>query len=375
MNIGIVCWWFNRGQATVGRQLRDLLDELGHRTYVLARPSSPGEYHPGFISESDVWQQPDVTFASEFMVPINEYLQWVESNELSTVFFDENFQFETITHLRRGGIRTIGRFVWEHFSPFYVPEALEAYDVIYSLTSAEQRRYHSLGIDSPRIQWGCHPELLEAATSREYSEGSFFYPGGYLSRRKSTGAVVRAFSKAKGKQLRLIIKSQRPMVRSDLLPWGPRRRELMQTLERTRLIPSKRYDPRIQCIHDDLSQLDYYALLSSNAVCLAPSRWEGLGLHFYEAAAFGMPIITNDGPPMNEWIRSEENGLLVRSYRVGFTESGIPVIEPDIDDLRTAIERLADPEFRASLSEGMRRTRKALDWNDTLSGFKRLLEQ
>ena len=147
MKVGIVCWWFNRGQATVGRQLRDLLDQLGHRTYILARPSSPREHRPGFISSSDVWQQPGVTFASGFEVPINEYLRWVDSNELSTVFFDENFQFETIEQIRRSGIKTIGRFVWEHFSTNHVPAALKAYDVIYSLTSAEQQRYQTMGIE------------------------------------------------------------------------------------------------------------------------------------------------------------------------------------------------------------------------------------
>ena len=39
MRIGICSWWFNRGQAVVARHLRSTLDELGHETFVLARPT------------------------------------------------------------------------------------------------------------------------------------------------------------------------------------------------------------------------------------------------------------------------------------------------------------------------------------------------
>jgi hypothetical protein len=37
MKIGIVSYWFNRGQAVVSRHLRSLLESQGHETYVLAR--------------------------------------------------------------------------------------------------------------------------------------------------------------------------------------------------------------------------------------------------------------------------------------------------------------------------------------------------
>ena len=38
MRIGIVTKWFASGQGVVSRQLRSALDELGHETFVLARP-------------------------------------------------------------------------------------------------------------------------------------------------------------------------------------------------------------------------------------------------------------------------------------------------------------------------------------------------
>ena len=41
MRIGLVSYWFNRGQATVGRHLRSAFEQLGHDTFVLAPPDDP----------------------------------------------------------------------------------------------------------------------------------------------------------------------------------------------------------------------------------------------------------------------------------------------------------------------------------------------
>ena len=60
-------------------------------------------------------------------------------------------------------MRTIGRFVWEHFSAEHVDPASAAFDRIYSLTACEQQRYTELGIETPRVRWGCFPELVQMA--------------------------------------------------------------------------------------------------------------------------------------------------------------------------------------------------------------------
>ena len=40
MRIGLVTKWFSSGQATVARYFRDAFAELGHETFILARPGS-----------------------------------------------------------------------------------------------------------------------------------------------------------------------------------------------------------------------------------------------------------------------------------------------------------------------------------------------
>lgn len=132
-------------------------------------------------------------------------------------------------------------------------------------------------------------------------------------------------------------------------------------------------DPRIEVSWDELLTDDYLRLFASMDVCLAPSRWEGLGLHLYEATALGLPIITNDSAPMNEVVRDADNGLLVKSVTDGKARSGIPAYLPDVTELTKAIERLADPDLRAALAAGARRRRNELRWETTLSDLKALL--
>jgi len=58
--VGIVSYWFNRGQATIARHLRSALDELGHESRVLARPTKPAFVRSAYIASDDVWEQPGV---------------------------------------------------------------------------------------------------------------------------------------------------------------------------------------------------------------------------------------------------------------------------------------------------------------------------
>jgi glycosyltransferase involved in cell wall biosynthesis len=86
-------------------------------------------------------------------------------------------------------------------------------------------------------------------------------------------------------------------------------------------------------------------------------------------------VITNDNPPMNEVVRDDVNGLLVAAEAEGTARSGIPAWTPDVAQLTSAIERLADPGLRLRLTEGARRVRdEDRGWERTVAGFAELLE-
>ncbi len=375
MRVGMVSKWFNRGQPIVARQLRSALEELGHETFVLARPKKERGPRPGALDRDDVWGQPGVTEASSFDVALAEYERWVADNEIEALLCDQNYQFEELAALRRDGVRVIGRFVWEHFTEDHVPGAREAYDVVYSMTRCEQERYREFGIETPYVPWGCHPELIEvgdkaraarnpAAPGRgaEDAAGSdgvtrYVFPGGFLGHRKPLEPVLEAFSSVDDPSVRLLIKAQ------------VERRHVQPAVEAA----SKDY--RIELVVEDQPTAQHLEQLASCDVCLSPARWEGLGLPLYEAIAFGMPAITNDVAPMNEAIQDGVNGLLVTSHPDGEARSGITAYSPDVEALAEAIRRLADPELRAELSNGALRVRETeRGWSQTVAGIGALLQ-
>ena len=373
MRIGVCAYWFNRGQGVVARQLRSALDGLGHETYVLARPTRAKNIRPSFVDRTGVWDQPRVTEASAYAIPAGELVAWGRENELELVFFDQNYGFEAIEALRSSGVRTVGRFVWEQFAAEHVDPAKRALDIVYSLTAAEQERYATLGIESPRVRWGLHPELLAyaksastnvppassasppgAAGSAEGRPSLFFYPGGFLSKRKPLPELLKAFRKVPGDDVRLLIKGQ---VRreTDVLEKGMRK------------------DPRVEVVLEDLPTPEHLRLFASADICVAPSRWEGLGLHLYEAMALGLPVVTNDAPPMNEIVRDGENGILVRSRKRGKAKSGIPAYLPVVRDLTRAFEQAREPGELERLLAGVRQARERLSWDHTLADYERLI--
>ncbi|MGH0038211.1 MAG: glycosyltransferase family 4 protein [Myxococcota bacterium] len=346
--------WRNQGQATLSRHLRDALDALGHRTFVLARPTRDNHVVPAFVDRADVWQQPDVAPATSHMIPEHEYLDWAREHSIEVAFFNQNYQFREIEALRRQGVRTVGYFVWEAFREKDVEPTRRAYDLVYSLNRCTRVRYRRLGIESPLLTWGIHPELLDVKPRPRSGGVHLFFPGGVQGPRKPIKKTIEAFRRTRHPDLRLVIKAQAS---------GP-------FTEHVEVDD----DPRITRITGDLAQGEYYDLFASCQVCLAPSRWEGTGLHLFEAAAFGMPMITNDIPPMNEFIRNGVNGRLVRSRCTGTAKSGIPKYDPDVDDLRAAIEELADPEVRERLSRGARAVCDALPWERTQEELAALLD-
>ncbi len=356
MRIGIVTKWFSSGQAVVSRQLRSALEELGHETFILARQGTGPRTQES--SGDPAWEQPGITEVPDSDVPLPTYEGWVEANGIEVVLTDNLYQFDELSALRRHGVKTIGRFVWEHFSSEHAEPAKEAFDVVYSLHRGEQQRYRELGIESPYVTWGCHPELLDFASDRTEGWGvvQFYLPGSFLGKRKPLAETLEAFTNARGESLRLLVKGQ--------------------VEKRTGMLEkAAEGDPRITILLADQPTDEHFRTVAGADVCLSPTRWEGLGLPLFEALAFGQPVITNDNPPMNEVVRHEVNGLLVDATEEGTARSGIPSWNPDVTEMTAAIERLADAGERARFREGAIRIRETeRSWSSTVEGYRDLLE-
>ena len=270
------------------------------------RPScSPGRRgrrtsSPSFVDRSGVWDQPDVTDASAYRIPAAELVAWGREHELDLALFDQNYEFEAIEALRASGVATAGRFVWEQFSTEHVEPANGRSTSIYSLTALRAAALRELGIESPRVRWGIHPELLGYA--RPASDPRARPPRRraplLLSRRvpqpaQAGGRGAEGVSPLPRRPARLVVKGQ-----------------VERQLGRSSARAAR--DPRVEVVLEDLPTDEHLRLFAAADVCVAPSRWEGLGLHLYESMALGLPVITNDDPPMNEVIHDGDNGLLIR---------------------------------------------------------------
>jgi 1,2-diacylglycerol 3-alpha-glucosyltransferase len=366
MRAGICAFWFNRGQGVVARQLRSALEELGHETFVLGRPTKESFPMPQEAREDDVWAQEGVTAASDFFIPEEELREWARAHSLDLCFFDQNYEFDAIAALRGDGVRTIGRFVWERFSDEHVEPARRAYETIYSLTRAEQQRYAGMGIETPFVAWGVHPEYDRITPHRDGrrpgsdGEGAgtgqvwLHYHAGLLGKRKPFKEIVEAFSATRNPELRLLLKAQIQR-RMNFLEGAAAR------------------DPRIELVLEDLPTDPHLQMCADAHACLAPARWEGLGLHLYEAIAFEQPILTNDDPPMNELVADGRSGLLVPSHEDGRANSGIPAKTVDVPALTEAIEAIAEPELRERLERGTAEVKRERSWSRTVTGVAELL--
>ena len=360
MRVGLVTKWFASGQAVVSRQIRSALDELGHETFIFAKPGKGPRAGVEKVADP-VWDQPGVTHASDADPSAREYAEWVEANGIETVMCDQNVQFDEIASLRESGVRTIGRFVWESFAPEHAEPAQRAYDVIYSFTRAEQERYKTFGIESPLITWGVHPELValaeRAAEDRARDELiRFVVPGSFMGKRKPFPEIVEAFTRTSDPRFRLLIRGQ-------------------VDRKANKLEKAAGGDERVIIELEDRPTDEHMRQFAGCDVCLSPSRWEGLGLPLYEAMAVGMPTITNDSPPMNEVVIDGVNGICVDSVPWGEAGSGIPAFDPDFDQLTEAIERLGDDAERERLGQGAIELRDGeRSWSKTVEGLRDLLD-
>jgi glycosyltransferase involved in cell wall biosynthesis len=91
---------------------------------------------------------------------------------------------------------------------------------------------------------------------------------------------------------------------------SPRRKGIDLVLDAAALVPSASFlvytqrpltracPPNVELRSERSGRAELYR---EGDVCLQPSHWEGLGLQMLECQAAGIPLVTTDAPPMNEY--------------------------------------------------------------------------
>lgn len=190
------------------------------------------------------------------------------------------------------------------------------------------------------VRWAVDSSVYSPALSKIKKPVRFIHNAGLggAQFRKNTEAVVTAFDLASKTQrnMTLIIKTQKP---------------LREYPDNVRRIAAS--NPMVTVNEDNLSLGDLVDLYRSCHVSVLPSKWEGIGLPFLESLSLGLPVITVDAPPMNEWIKNGHNGYCCRVG--GFEERKesddiVKGVLVDINDFAQTIIRFSDP----NVIEGIR---------------------
>ena len=143
--------------------MRSALDELGHETFVLARPTRAKNISPSFVDHSGVWDQPGVTDASAYRIPAASWSRGGASTSSSSRSSTRTTSSSRSRRCATPASRPSGASSGSSSRREHVEPAKRALETVYSLTACERERYATMGIDSPRVRWGIHPELLSYA--------------------------------------------------------------------------------------------------------------------------------------------------------------------------------------------------------------------
>jgi 1,2-diacylglycerol 3-alpha-glucosyltransferase len=286
INIGFITLWYERGQAYVTRMLRAAIAQR-HETFILARnggtPESP------LLSTAGEWAVPNLSTFNDYKIPYDRLRGWILENRLDVIFFNEEYDFGLVETANKCGVKTIGYYVWELFNPDWSQAVRSMYDVVICPTQCSYHKLRELGIDnSVYLKWGVDTDLFHPTEQVKGGPVRFFHPAGWggLHSRRGTGYVIDAFRKANLPDAELLIHTQQGS--------------------------GKEQDGNITILHGTVSRSELIRMYQESEIAVLPSKWEGLGLTFLEAIGCGLPIITVDAPPMNEFVRNGETGFLCR---------------------------------------------------------------
>lgn len=293
MNIGIVTTWFERGAAYVSKAYEQALSKE-FSVYIYARG---GEV----CAKGDpVWDRPNVTFAPDWRSRIYQgdssmsrthLFSWIVRNKIKVIIFNEQKDFSIVKDCSKYGV-IVGAYI-----DYYKKNTVSSFKC-YDFLLCNTRRHLSV-FNWHRncffIQWGTDTKLFQPVKNNYLTrkETVFFHSAGYggINCRKGTDVLIKSFQKVKGPS-RLVIHSQVPIAK-----YGKDIQEIVESDERIEFLQKTVPAPGLYYLGD---------------IYVYPSKLEGIGLSVSEALSCGLPVITTDTAPMNEFVTPGYNGNLIK---------------------------------------------------------------
>ena len=108
MKIGIISVWCNRGRGVVARRIRNIFEEAGHETFVLALPTKETAPIGNHVDSRGIWNVDNISFAPTFAPAADTYLGWAAETGVEVVFCDMVLQYDEIQQLRFHALEGFG---------------------------------------------------------------------------------------------------------------------------------------------------------------------------------------------------------------------------------------------------------------------------
>lgn len=286
MNIGIVTTWFDRGAAYVSKAYMDTF-RSENNVFIFARG---GEYYgindPNWDHENVTWAEKN-KLKPDLYINWKEFSNWIKKNRIDIILFNEQRDWDIIIRCQELNI-PIGAYI-----DYYTKETIP-YFWLYDFLFCNTQKHFQVFKNHPQVfylPWGTNINQFKPPTnSTKNIKITFFHSCGISPIRKGTDILVNAFNQFKG-DANLIIHSQEPLI--DKYP------DIYHLIKQ---------DKRIKLIEKLVPQPGLFYM---GDVYVYPTILEGIGLTIMEALASGLPVITTNEAPMNEFIIDGQNGKLV----------------------------------------------------------------
>jgi glycosyltransferase involved in cell wall biosynthesis len=290
MNIGIVTAWYESGAGYVSLQYAAAFAQARHTVHIFGRRG----YNDATYTTTDIagvtWARP-AKYPKGYEFDIRHFKSWLKEKDIDAVLFNEQSWILPIEVARECGIRTLG------YIDYYTKDNIYNYGSYDTLLCNTRRHFEAFKWhkDVHYIPWGTDVDkfTVRPRPHQRDSEFVFFHSCGETPYRKGTDLLIEAFSELESDS-RLVIHSRVNLENAFPALAGQIRKMLL--------------DGRMTLIVGTVPAPGLYHL---GDVYVYPTRLEGIGLTISEALACGMPVITTDNPPMNEFI-NDSCGSLVR---------------------------------------------------------------
>jgi 1,2-diacylglycerol 3-alpha-glucosyltransferase len=270
-----------------------------------------------------------------------QVIRWIKNEDLKLVFFPDRLEdAKVLNWCKRNNVATVMIINYETIKKEEFPQ-LKKYTALMCPVKCTFDLLTAYGFKNVRlIRWGIDDSIYKPAHLKKNTPIKFIHNAGWggAEWRKNTWAVVEAFNTASrsNPEVKLILKTQKPLTEyPDAVQYVIKKNKNIVVNEK------------------NISMNALIKLYKQAQVSVLPSKWEGIGIPFLESLALGLPVITVNAPPMNEWIRQGYNGfcakvdswqerrdkqLLVRGALV------------DVNDLSKYMIMLASPKLIKKLS-------------------------